>query len=118
MKLIWFSDSTIKSLSNFFQQFAQHDHHLLEDEDPYGPMSSHFYTGARHRIQLRSNSVLTSPVTNTASKCAYHTNTNSTTNQPNNMLSGSSADIRHYAVKAISNRQYQSGTDLHGQGWH
>ena len=94
----------------------------MEDEDPYGPMSSHFYTGARHRIQLRSgpNSVLTSPVTNnTASKCAYHTTTNSTTNQANsNMLSGSSADIRHYAVKAISNRQYQSGTDLHGQGWH
>ena len=97
----------------------------MEDEDPYGPMSSHFYTGARHRIQLRSNSVLTSPVP--TSKCAYHTNpTNSSTNQQqhphqqqNNkstMLSGSSADIRHYAVKAISNRQYQSGTDLHGQG--
>lgn len=105
---------------NYNQQFAHHDHHLLEDEDPYGPMSSHFYTGARNRIQLRSNSVLTSPVT--TSKCAYHTtNSAASTNQPNSTtttmpLRGSSADIRHYAVKAISNRQYQSGSDLHGQG--
>ena len=52
-----------------------------------------------------SQSVLASPI----SKCAYH-------GHPGQM-SGSSADIRHYAVKAI-NRQYQSGTDLHGQGWH
>ena len=71
------------------------------DEDPYGPMSSHFYPGGRPPSQ----SVLTSPT------CAYHAGQH---------ITGSSADIRHYGVKqnlnSRANRQYQSGTDLHGQG--
>ena len=76
------------------------------DEDPYGPMSSHFYPGGRPPSQ----SVLTSPT------CAYHAG-----QHISGPISGSSADIRHYGVKQLNsraNRQYQSGTDLHGQGWH
>ena len=74
------------------------------DEDPYGPMSSHFYPGGRPPSQ----SVLTSPT------CAYHAG-----QHISGPISGSSADIRHYGVKQLNsraNRQYQSGTDLHGQG--
>ena len=76
------------------------------DEDPYGPMSSHFYPGGRPSSQ----SVLTSPT------CAYHAGQHAAISGP---ISGSSADIRHYGVKHLNsraNRQYQSGTDLHGQG--
>lgn len=40
--------TALSTPKNHNYQFAQHSHHLL-DEDPYGPMSSHFYTGASTR---------------------------------------------------------------------
>ena len=76
------------------------------DEDPYGPMSGHFYTRNNHKII--SQSVLTSP--ERPPSCAYHSKQSS-----HQILSGSSADLRHYQVKIMS-RQFQSGTNLNGQG--
>ena len=86
---------------------------LNMDEDPYGPMSGpisggQFYTGSRNNYKITSQSVLTSP--ERPPSCAYHSKQNSGI-----LLSGSSADLRHYQVK-IMNRTFQSGTNLNGHG--
>ena len=86
---------------------------LNMDEDPYGPMSGpisggQFYIGNRNNHKITSQSVLTSP--ERPPSCAYHSKQNSGI-----LLSGSSADLRHYQVK-IMNRTFQSGTNLNGHG--
>ena len=81
---------------------------ITTDEDPYGPMAGHFYTNSRNQNSQNQNtkipnsqSVLTSPESRPPS-CAYHSSkiqqNTTTTNNSNNhqILSGSSADLRHY----------------------
>ena len=83
---------------------------ITTDEDPYGPMAGHFYTNTTSRNNSSSNaanqnqnakipnsqSVLTSPESRPPS-CAYHSSKQNTHNISNHqILSGSSADLRHY----------------------
>ena len=83
---------------------------ITTDEDPYGPMSGHFYTNTTSRNNSssiaanqnqntkipNSQSVLTSPESRPPS-CAYHSSKQNTHNISNHqILSGSSADLRHY----------------------
>ena len=76
---------------------------ITTDEDPYGPMAGHFYTSSRNNSSNQQNtkipnsqSVLTSPESRPPS-CAYHSSKQNTHNISNHqILSGSSADLRHY----------------------